>query len=454
MGIGFGSAMSIRKSLTLTLLGITLTMVFGYTWLMEGNLASGVLFGAEIRLHRAADAWIESQESASQTTDRAANAGDSVEMLPADGSPVIYTDRSALPIAVLKHLPQTLADGQLTRIKTDEIGLLNVGYVLHLFRALPNGEGVHVVQRLMLADNEAARVQVLDKTMYWRALLPAAVFLITTILFVWLFGRRVAQATTRLLSWYESLSMEALPEKPPELPFEEMRRIAAGTLATVERERDAIEHRHRFLRFASHELRTPLAIATANTELLARYGVDDNAAAALARLEESIQNMNQLTDALLWLGRGEVPLPDPEPVDLQDLITSIIDDNRAVAAANSTTVEVLIAPDKSVVQPRVLLSILCSNLIGNAIRYTRDGRVAIRLGEASIEIENRGTLCGGEAGVGGHGLGLQLVAWVVERAGWRWDEDGDETCRRHTVHLTKGSIESAKSELRFGDNHR
>lgn len=431
--------MSIRKSLTLTLLSITLTMVIGYSWLMEANLVSGVLFGAEIRLHRAADRWIDEQVSAPPILDGVAGDGDGVEMLPADGLPVIYTDRSALPPAVLNHLPLTLQDGQLTKIKTDEIGLLNVGYVLHLFRALPNGEGVHVVQRLMLADDEAARVQVLDKTMYWRALLPAAVFLIVTIMFVWLFGRRVAQATTRLLSWYDSLSIESLPEKPPELPFTEMRRIAAGSLATVQRERDAIEHRHRFLRFASHELRTPLAIATANTELMARYGVDDSAAVAFARLEESIQNMNQLTDALLWLGRGEVPLPDPEPVDLPSLVTSIIDENRAVAVANNTTVELVSAPEKSVVQPRVLLNILCSNLIGNAIRYTRDGRVAIRMCEESIEIENHGTLRGGEAGIGGHGLGLQLVAWVVERAGWRWDEDGDEICRRHTVRLTTGT---------------
>ncbi|MEO1574276.1 MAG: HAMP domain-containing sensor histidine kinase [Pseudomonadota bacterium] len=426
--------MSIRKSLTLTLLGITLTMVIGYTWLMEANLVFGVLFGAEIRLHRAADAWIEAPASSTRAPVSAAT--DGIEMLPPDGTPVIYTQRSALPAAVLKHLSETPEDGQLTRITTDEVGLLNVGYVLHLYRALPDGEGVHVVQRLMLAEDEVARVQRLDKTMYWRALVPAAAFLLTTILFVWLFGRRVAKATTRLLNWYDGLSMASLPEKPPELPFTEMRRIAAGTLATVQREHDAIEHRHRFLRFASHELRTPLAIATANTELLARYGVDANAAPALARLEESMKNMNHLTDALLWLGRGEVPLPDPEPVDVLALVNGIADDHRAVAEGNNTTVKVVAAPAEPVVQSRVLLTILCSNLLGNAIRYTRDGRVEVRLTAQTIEIENRGSLLGSAEGASGHGLGLQLVEWVVERAGWRWEEEGDESYRRHRVFLS------------------
>lgn len=434
--------MSIRRSLTLTLLGITLTMIFGYTWLMETNLVSGLLFGAEIRLHRTADEWINSQATlASQ--ERSGRASERAELttLPADGSPVVYTDRSALPAVVLEHLPEKLADGQFTAIETDEIGLLNIGYVLHLFRALPDGKSVHVVQRLVLADYEVQRVESFDRSMDKRLLLPAALFFVATILIVLLFGRHVAQATSRLLDWCESLSIESLPIKPPKLPFSEMRRIAAGTLATVQREREAIEHRHRFLRFASHELRTPLAIATANTELLARYGVDANAQDALARLEESIRNMNHLTNALLWLGRGEEPLPEPEPVDLLDLVNRIIEDNIALAASNDTIVEVVEAPAKLVMQPRVLLEILCSNLLGNAIRYTRHGRVEIRLNEHSIEIENRGNLLGREMGVSGHGLGLQLVAWVVERADWRWEEDGDEAHRRHRVCLTVKSID-------------
>jgi len=428
--------MSIGKLLRLTLLSITLTMVIGYSWLMEKNLLSGVLFSSEIRLHRAADAWIESNSDLSSLEhSRQESQNAEIPLPPVDGTPVIYARKEALPAVIQKYLPEEIVDGQFTVIKIDELGFLNIGYLHHLFRTLPNGEDLHVAQRLVLADYEVDRVQKFDSLMYKRSVLPGGLFILTTVLIVLLFGRHVAKATTRLLRWCESLSIESLPDKPPKLPFLEMQTIAAGTLATVQREREAIEHRHRFLRFASHELRTPLAIASANTELLARHGVDVNGEDALARLEEALKNMNSLTDALLWLGRGEAPLPDPEPVDLLSLVTTIVEENSSLAKNNNVVVEVVEALDVHTVQPRVLLVILCSNLIGNAIRYTRNGRVEIRISAETIEIENRGEQLGDEVGGGGHGLGLQLVAWVVERAEWQWDEDGDSMFRRHRVNL-------------------
>ncbi|MFK7886794.1 MAG: sensor histidine kinase [Gammaproteobacteria bacterium] len=428
---------SISKSLRWTLLSITLIMVVGYSWLMETNLVSGLLFGSEFRLNRAADAWIESESDVS-TLVSSEGARQSIEMLTpsADGTPVLYANREAVPAAVQQNLPVNLQDGQFTVTKIDEVGLLNVGYLLHLYRELPGGEGLHVVQRLVLGEHEVERVQELDALMYKRAMLPAAAFVLTTVLIVFLFGRRLARATSRLLNWGEDLSIEALPDEPIELPFEEMQSIAAGTLASLQRHREVIEQRHRFLRFASHELRTPLAIASANTELLARHGVGEGGADALGRLEEALGNMNNLTHGLLWLGRDEDAVPDPEPVDLLRLVNDIIEDNRALAASNNVIVDVVEAVYSNTVQPRVLLVILCTNLIGNAIRHTRDGRVEIRLNGETIEIENRGSQLGDEAGGRGHGLGLQLVAWVVERCNWQWDEEKDAMFRRHRVRLT------------------
>lgn len=429
--------MSIGKLLSVTLVSITLIMICAYSWLMQANLVTGLLFGSEFRLNRAADSWIESEaDLVSLKILPEKDRGNELPGLPADGTPVLYADKKWLPDALQNHLPDTLSDGQFTTIVTDELGLLNDGYLLHLFRTLPDGEGLHVVQRLMLADHEVQRVINFDDLVDKRYILAGVLFVLTTAFIVLLFGRHVAKATTKLLRWCEKLSIDSLPDVPPKLPFVEMRRIAAGTLATVQREREAIEHRHRFLRFASHELRTPLAIASANTELLARHGVDEAAEDALARLEEALKSMNTLTDALLWLGRGETPLPAPEPVDLLRIVGNIIERNHALAMTNNVRVEVVEAINPHTVQPRVLLEILCSNLISNAIRHTLDGQVEIRLSRDTIEIENRGDQIGDEVGGSGHGLGLQLVAWVVDRADWRWEDFGDEMFHRDLVHLT------------------
>ncbi len=430
--------MSLGKSLALTLLCITFTMVVGYTVLMEASLVTGVLFNSEIRLHRTADSWIRSRSNLSNTDSPGArHQGLDKTVLPADGTPVVYRRQEFLPIDVLNQLPSTLTEGQFTVIKTDELGLLDPGYLLHLYRVLPNGEGLHVVQRLMLADHEIDRVQQFDALGYKRALFSSFLFILITLIVVLFFGRRMSGATTRLIRWCENLSIHSLPNDPPKLPFLEIQRIAAGTLATVKRERDAIENRHKFLRSASHELRTPLAIATANTELLARYGVDENAQDALTRLDDALQNMNSLTDTLLWLGRGEAPLPQAEPVDLLSLVNTVIDANRALAIKNNVLIDVIHASSNYTTQPKVLLSILCSNLVGNAIRYTRDGRVTIRLSSDTFEVENCGDQLGHKVCCGGHGLGLQLVAWVVERAGWVWNEDGGERQHKHRVQLFK-----------------
>ncbi len=437
--------MSIGRLLSLTLLGVTLILVTAYSWLMEANIVSGVLLSSEFRLNRAADAWIESKADLSTlASDAPAEKPAEVHsdyaeitLPPIDGTPILHAHRETLPLAIKEILPGTLKDGQFTKVDIDGPGLVYNGYMLHLFRTLPNGQGLHVVQRLKLADSEQHRVQQFDDMADKR--LGAGIWFIGGVVVIMLLiGHRLAKGTKELLRWSESLSIDSIPDHPPALPFVENRRIAASVLDTVRREADAIAHQHRFLRFASHELRTPLAIASANTELLARHGVGADGQSAFDRLEESIKKMNSLTDTLLWLGRGENQLQEPETVDLLDLVNNIVEANDALASGNNVVVEVVWASKPQTVQPRVLLEILCSNLIGNAIRHTRNGRVEIRLTGELIEIENRGDQLGEEvADDSGYGLGLELVAWVVERANWQWEEEGDVMFRRHRVRLAR-----------------
>jgi len=261
--------MSIAKLWGWILLVVTLSMIVAYSRLLEANLESGLLLGAEFRLHRVADAWIDSKSDPSRQELADEHSGDQkLPMPPIDGTPILYARTESLPPVVQQNLPDLPTDGQFTVIGIDEIGLLYRGHLLHLYRTWPTGEHLHVVQRLVLAEHERERVQQFDAKVNMRLESPLLFFGVV-LLIVLFFGRRVANATSKLLHWCESLPLDSLPEKPPILPFVEMRRIAAGTLATVRRERDAIEHQHRFLRFASHELRTPLAVASAKTHSIA-----------------------------------------------------------------------------------------------------------------------------------------------------------------------------------------
>ena len=427
--------MTIGRLWGLTLIGMTLILVTAYSWMLEANLAAGIIFSSEFRLNRAADAWIESKADLS-SLETTKLRGDKVKprLPPIDGTPVLHASTETLPVSLQKKLPKDFVDGQLTVVEIDEPGLLYRGQLLHLFRALPNDKALHITQRLSLADHESERVEQFDAIAN-RRLGSRVWFILGALSIVLLFGTLVAKATSQLLRWCESLSVKSIPEKPPALPFVEMRKIASGILDMVRRERDATEDQHRFLRFASHELRTPLATASANTELLARHGVNAEAREALSRLQVSIKNMNGLTNTLLKLARSEKL--EAESTNMIALVQEIIDENKELAATNNVNVEVVWATNDHTVQPRFLLNILCSNLVGNAIRYTRNGRVEIRLSQDSIEIENFGTSVGKNDSVDeGHGLGLELVAWIVQRADWQWDEDGNAKYQRHRITFT------------------
>lgn len=434
-------ALKIRTLISLMLLSTTFIMIAAYSWLLEANLESGVLFSSEVRLNRAADTWIESINNAtSPSANNELTGPKELTLLPPDGTPVLYSHKENLPAELIKQLPNTLTDGQFTAIGTNEIGLLYKGHLVHLYRLKSNGEGIHVVQRLVLSPHEYNRVIPFDDKVNKR-LYSRWWFLGGVIFILWLFGRRITKANTTLLKWSDSLSVEELPDKPPKLPFTELQLIADRLLLAFRREKDVLEQRHRFLRFTSHELRTPLATASANAELLTRHGVPAGGEDAMKRLNIALNRMSNLTNTLLWLGRGEAPIPEPEPVDLLGLVTNIVDAHRELANDNSVVVEIVPSTIKQVVLPRALIDIVCANLIENAIRHTRDGRVDIHLTQKSIKIENRGSQLGGKVANGnGFGIGLQLVAWVIESTGWQLDKGGSKTFRYHRVSFTPKEV--------------
>ncbi|MFA9271864.1 MAG: sensor histidine kinase, partial [Baekduiaceae bacterium] len=216
-----------------------------------------------------------------------------------------------------------------------------------------------------------------------------------------------------------------------------------GRLEQAFAQRHASEQRlRRFVADASHELRTPLASIRGYSELF-RMGASsdpEETATAMRRIEQEAARMGVLVEDLLTLARlDEVRDPVREPVDLAVLANDAADDARAMAPDREITVtgqrEVPAVGD-----PHQLRQVL-ANLVRNALVHTPPdaaieiGARADASGRAVLRVRDHGQGLpsgtdpadlferfwraeGGRArGRGGAGLGLAIVAGIVEQHG-------------------------------------
>lgn len=158
-----------------------------------------------------------------------------------------------------------------------------------------------------------------------------------------------------------------------------------------------------FLANVSHELRTPLQNILGYGELLDREGDAGERRAHLAALRGQAELMLRLVNDLIDLGAvdaGAFQLAE-SPVALEPLVRDTVESLRPRAVAKGLGLECAIAPTLpawvKVDGGRVRQVLL--NLLGNAVKFTDRGRVAVRLSGAAgpegvwrlrLEVEDTG----------------------------------------------------------------
>lgn len=126
---------------------------------------------------------------------------------------------------------------------------------------------------------------------------------------------------------------------------------------------------------ASHDLQAPLRKASAFAEQLRLRlgdGIDATSLDFLGRMGRSLQDMQELIDALLALARISSPKASPCDVDLSMTAAEVLSDLDGVIVATRAHVRVGRLP--SVKGDRRQMKQLLQNLIGNALKFTAPGR--------------------------------------------------------------------------------
>jgi two-component system OmpR family sensor kinase len=216
-----------------------------------------------------------------------------------------------------------------------------------------------------------------------------------------------------------------------------------GQIEKAFAERRASENRLRqFLADASHELRTPLASIRGYAELF-RIGAAREPAEtekAMGRIEDESARMGALVENLLTLARlDQVPDVARRPVNLSALAGDAADDARAIAPDRA--VELRAEPDVTVMGDQSHLRQVIGNLMRNALVHTPAGtpvELTVRRAgaDAVLEVRDHGhglptddtdamferfwrAEAGRERGRAGAGLGLSIVAAIVDAHGGR-----------------------------------
>jgi PAS domain S-box-containing protein len=234
------------------------------------------------------------------------------------------------------------------------------------------------------------------------------------------------------------------------------------------------QHRGDFVARVSHELRTPLHAVLGLAELLGATDLSGEQTDLVLAIRSGADHLRKTVDDLLDYARIEAEgvALEPGPVHLRDLVDSVV--ARSAATGYAPTLEVRTVIDPSLpevveVDPHRFEQIL-TNLLGNAIKFTPDGEVVIRLLTTrdgfelavvdtgpgippefrDLVFQPFGQVPGASGAVEGTGLGLAVVRALAELMGGSISvEDGERggACFRVQLPLVAGvRVESPAAE--------
>jgi PAS domain S-box-containing protein len=150
---------------------------------------------------------------------------------------------------------------------------------------------------------------------------------------------------------------------------------------------EELENRSKYVRAIVHELKTPLTAIISSSDLLREEVKDKTLSAVVGNIWRGSLNLERRINELIELARGEIGILkiDLEPVDITQLIQDVVSELTPVASGKglSMTFETqklpLVQGDSNRLRQVMI------NLLGNAIKFTDQGKIVITVNKIESE---------------------------------------------------------------------
>jgi signal transduction histidine kinase len=140
-----------------------------------------------------------------------------------------------------------------------------------------------------------------------------------------------------------------------------------------------------FINIAAHELRTPTQAILGYAELSQMQSSDVKKDEALSKIVKNAERLQRLTEDILDVTRIESQTLklDKSKFDLRAMAASVLDDYRNRIQSGKNVELVLLNADKAafVVADKGRISQVLSNLVSNALKFTKSGTVSVSIEE-------------------------------------------------------------------------
>lgn len=220
---------------------------------------------------------------------------------------------------------------------------------------------------------------------------------------------------------------------PTDYRKSELNTIAREANAHLERVERAIERERSLLDQASHEFRTPLAVISGAADVLHKQQLPERAQGPLHRIDEAVDNLTRIMEALLYLSRESTPAERQQVTILHALLPELVQDHLYLLSEKPVEVVFTALEPLTLHAPESMVRIAVGNLLRNAADHTYVGQIEVSLHAHRLSIRDSGdgfdtalaaqrytaSLKQSVKQGGGAGLGLFLTRRICERFGWR-----------------------------------
>jgi signal transduction histidine kinase len=176
--------------------------------------------------------------------------------------------------------------------------------------------------------------------------------------------------------------------------------LYARQLETAKRLQEVDQLKSEFLASMSHELRTPLNSIIGFADVLLE-GIDgelnDRMREDVGLIRESGRHLRMLIGEMLDMSKIEAGLMELhyEPIDVPALAREIIASTRSLAGEKDLAIDLELDPDLEMVEAdRTRLTQVLLNLLGNAVKFTKQGSVTLTIqqqnGDLLVSVRDTG----------------------------------------------------------------